>query len=167
MLTGSLASSYYGEPRATHDVDLVVELQRQEVPALQSIFPEPEFYLDPQSVHDAISRASMVNVLHVDSGDKLDLWMLTDHPFDQSRFARRVSATVAGIDVDLSTPEDTILQKLKWAEESGGSEKQFTDALRIYEVQAARLETAYLEHWALRLGVQDLWIELKARARPL
>jgi len=57
--------------------------------------------------------------------------------------------------------------KLRWARRSGGSEKQLTDALRVYELQAARLDQAYLHEWAVRLGVRDLLDELPGRAEPL
>jgi hypothetical protein len=72
-----------------------------------------------------------------------------------------------GIEYMMSSPEDTILAKLDWACKCGGSEKQFNDALRIYELQGSALDTAYLNTWATQLGVEDLWIELRARAEPL
>ena len=61
--------------------------------------------------------------------------MLTDEPFDRSRFARKRTETVHGLDLMVSSPEATILQKLKWSDLTGGSEKQLVDALRMYEVQ--------------------------------
>ena len=59
--------------------------------------------------------------------------------------------------MQVSSPEDTILAKLRWAKLSGGSEKQFTDALRVYEVQYGNLDIAYLEYWARKLDVGSLW----------
>ena len=66
-----------------------------------------------------------------------------------------------------STPEDTILQKLKWAELSGGSEKLFLDALRVYELQRPTLDIAYINRWASRLGVTHAWQRLQDEAQPL
>jgi hypothetical protein len=57
--------------------------------------------------------------------------------------------------------------KLRWAELSGGSQKQFTDALRVYEVQHSVLDLDYLDNWARRLGVEPLWQRLRAEATPL
>ena len=54
----------------------------------------------------------------------------------------------------ISSPEDTILAKLKWAQLSGGSEKQFADALRVYEVQYGKLDLTYLADWAETLNVE-------------
>jgi hypothetical protein len=57
--------------------------------------------------------------------------------------------------------------KLRWAKLSGGSQKQFTDALRVYEIQHGVLDLAYLNEWASRLGVESLWQQLRGEATPL
>jgi len=64
----------------------------------------------------------------------------------------------------VSSPEDTILAKLRWAKLCGGSEKQFTDALRVYEVQFEKLDTNYMEYWAKKLDVESIWKRLKDKA---
>lgn len=92
--------------------------------------------------------------------------MLTDEPFDRSRFARRQPHDVAGVRVAISTPEDTILQKLVWIQRWGGGEKHFGDALRVYEVQAATIDRAYVESWAETLGVRAPWERILAEAKP-
>jgi hypothetical protein len=167
MLTGSYASSIQGEPRSTHDIDLVVALTPSDVDQLVEAFPDPEFYLSPPAMREAIERRGMFNVIHMESGYKVDFWILKDLPFDALRFARKRPETAWGIVLKVSTPEDTILAKLRWAKESGGSEKQFTDALRIYEVQYPLLDMAYLDDWAGRLNVSDLWARLKSEATPI
>ena len=50
LVTGSVAATLYGEPRATHDIDLVVELSAAHCDALPRIFPTEEFYLPPPEV---------------------------------------------------------------------------------------------------------------------
>ena len=166
MVTGSVASSLQGEPRSTHDLDLVVELRQSAVPALVDAFPSPEFYFSKEAVHEAVARGSMVNLLATQEGDKVDFWMLTDTPFDRSRFARRLTEEVFGIALRVSTPEDTILAKLSWAERSGGSEKHFLDAVRVYEVQRAKLDESYLDTWAEELDVVPLLARLRSEAEP-
>jgi len=69
-----------------------------------------------------------------------------------------------GIRMQVSSPEDTILAKLQWAQLSGGSEKQFTDALRVYEVQFGKLDLNYMERWVKKLDVESLWKRLKEEA---
>jgi hypothetical protein len=76
--------------------------------------------------------------------------MLTDEPFDISRFSRKYRQDFLGSNLIVSRPEDTILAKLRWSKLSGGSEKQFVDALRVYEVQYHILDRDYLEEWVNR-----------------
>ncbi len=140
MITGSVASSLQGEPRSTHDIDMVVAIQKSAAKKLIEAFPSVDFYLDEDSILDAISMRSMFNLIDIKEGDKVDFWMLTDEPFDKSRFSRRYIEHFMGIEMQVSTPEDTILAKLRWAKLSGGSEKQFIDALRVYEVQYGKLK---------------------------
>ena len=166
MVTGSLASSIQGEPRATHDLDFVVTITPLAIAPLVASFPEDEFYLDPESVREAIARRDMFNLISLASGDKVDFWLLTDDAFDQSRFARRAVQLLMGLQVPVSTPEDTILQKLRWAKMAGGSERQLGDAVGVYEVQAARLDQGYLDHWAAELEVEELLQWVRERAEP-
>ena len=113
MLTGSYASSLQGEPRLTHDIDLVVIITADSARPLLSAFPAPEYYLDEAAVMDAIAHRSQFNLLDVDNGDKVDFWMLTDDAFDRSRFARRQKQMFANAEIFVSRPEDTILMKLR------------------------------------------------------
>lgn len=164
MVTGSIASSLQGEPRASHDIDLVVEIKLSVVDALVAAFPPPAFYLDKDAILDALARQGMFNLIDVRSGDKVDFWVLTDDAFDQCRFARRHTRTAANAEFQVSRPEDTILMKLRWAEMSGGSAKQFTDALRVYEVQFAALDINYLTEWVGKLGLAAAWRQLQQAA---
>lgn len=109
----------------------------------------------------------MFNLLDTTEGDKVDFWILTNEPFDQSRFSRKYEEKTLGLSMKISTPEDTILMKLHWADLSGGSVKQFTDALRVYEVQFGTLDLNYIELWAQRLKVNALWETLKQQAQPI
>jgi len=155
-----------GEPRLSHDIDLVVDLKLQALPGLMGMFPSPEFYLDEQDISEAIRTRTMFSLLQVSEGDKVDFWMLTEDPFDIARFTRRQHEDVLGMKLFVSSPEDTILAKLRWAKLSGGSEKQFHDALRVYEVQFGTLDTEYLLKWVEALALQDDWERILREARP-
>ncbi len=131
----------------------------------ESGIANPEFGI-PRCAQGAgiLPRKTLIDLA---SGDKVNFWILTDEPFDRSRFARRRIADVLGLRFPVSAHEDTILMKLRWAELSGGSQKQFTDALRVYEVQHGVLDFDYLNEWASRLGVESLWQRLRDEATPL
>ena len=165
MLTGSWASSLHGVPRATHDVDLIVELNLAQIEPLAAAFPAPEYYLSTSAMRDAVERKRMFNLLDVFDGDKVDFWLLTDSPFDQSRFSRKSLSRLGNIDLFVASPEDTILSKLDWAQRSGGSEKQFGDALQIYEIQAATLDHEYLRRWSRELRIDSLFDRMVAESQ--
>lgn len=167
MLTGSLASSMYGEPRSTHDIDIVADLREQDISALISEFPEPRFYADAQMMRDAIQSRSMFNVLDQDSGDKIDFWAIGPEEFHRVQFDRRRIETFNNVNVSVISPEDSILSKLYWSKLSGGSERQLRDALRVYEVQHGVLDVEYCEQWAVSLDVLEMWQRIVCEATPI
>lgn len=167
MVTGSVVSSMQGEPRSTHDIDMVVILKKQAVGFLSDSFPKDIFYLNEESIMDAIDRKSMFNLIHSTSGNKVDFWLLTDSEYDAARFGRRQEANVLGLDhFYVTSPEDTILSKLRWAKLAGGSEKQLTDAIRVFEMQFERLDIDYIKHWIDRMQLQAEWQQLVDQAEP-
>lgn len=167
MLTGSIVSSLQGEPRSTHGIDVVVVLRSDAIPILAQAFPWPDYYFDEQMARDALRLNSMFGLLDQRSGDKVDFWLLTGEPFDRSRFARRYAENVLGVNAYVSSPEDTILAKLRWSAMSGGSERQFRDALSVYELQFRSLDMDYIEQWVKKLTVELYWQRLKNEAHPL
>ena len=167
MVTGSLASSLQGEPRSTHDVDIVVAVRSSAADELAAAFCAPDYYLSKENILEALSTQGMFNLIEANTGDKVDFWVLTDQPFDVSRFGRKYVEDVMGMKLAVSAPEDTILAKLHWAKQSGGSEKHVGDALRVYEVQYERLDLEYLRSWAHRLGVSSLFRKIEEEAERL
>lgn len=167
MLTGSLVSSLQGEPRSTHDIDIIVSIRPANVGELLAAFPAPRYYLSETAVREAINERRMFNLTDTETGQKVDFWLLTDEPFERSRFARKQTQEVLGILIPISRPEDTILAKLRWAALCGGSEKQMNDAKSVYELQHAILDLVYLERWVAALDLQELWDQLRSEAEPI
>jgi hypothetical protein len=102
MITGSLVSSMQGEPRASHDVDIVINITSSSVPPLIKAFPSSQYYLSEKSIHEAIARKSMFNLLDTTEGDKIDFWMLSGDAYDQSRFTRKTEEMVFGTKMKIS-----------------------------------------------------------------
>ena len=165
MLTGSIVSSLQGEPRSTHDIDIIVAMDHTSMDALIEAFPPPDYYLTRESILNAITHHGMFNLINVNTGDKVDFWLLSNEPFDESRFSRRYIEEFMGLKIQVSAPEDTILAKLRWAKLSGGSEKHFIDALRVYEVQLEKLNIDYMEYWVKELNIASLWERLTSEAK--
>jgi hypothetical protein len=167
MVTGSVASSLYGEPRSTHDIDLVVQIHEPDIAPLLAAFPSPRFYVSESAAHQALAQGGMFNMLDTQGGSKVDFWSLGDAEYDVSAFQRRRAEQFGGEEILFAAPEDVVLSKLRWAKLSGGSEKHLTDALRVYELQHGILDEAYLSRWIARLELMELWSELLRRAKPL
>jgi len=160
MLTGSLVSSMQGEPRATHDIDLVVTVTPESVKQLLQEFSAECYYFDIPAAQAAVEQGGMFNILS-NTGDKVDIWTLTDSEFDQMRFSRRQSIEFLGRSIKVSSPEDTILMKLLWSKQNGGSAKQLYDASRVYDLQQDSLDLDYLETWMDKLDLQSEFVALQ------
>lgn len=164
FLTGSLVSSVHGEPRIVKDLDVKVNLVEGRVWELLAAYLGPDFRPDPKTLGEAI-RGGGIFVSEL-AGDRVDFWFFRDDPFDRSRFERRRSVRLFGLDVSVPSPEDTILANLRWAkkEVKGSEVKSYRDALRITEVQDSALDRRYLTEWADRLEVRALWDRVLADA---
>ena len=160
FVTGSWSSSLLGEPRSTHDLDLVVQLDETHIPLILESFHEDRFYLSSVAVAEAFRNRSMINLLDVEPGDKVDFWLLTDTAWDMERFNRREQIDVFGTTTMVATAEDTIIAKLRWSQLSGGSEKQLQDARGVYEVQGSRLDFRYIDYWVQELRLFEEWQKL-------
>lgn len=166
MVTGSTASSLHGQPRATNDVDIVVRFETANTKALLSRFPPPRYYLSESAIQEAVEGKTEFNLIDTTTGAKADFWVLGEDPFDQEHFRRRAWVDIDGARYPVSTPEDSILAKLRWAKLCGGSEKQMHDALRVLQVQSTAIDRAYVDAWAGRLDVMEDWESLKRTVFP-
>lgn len=158
MLTGSLASSYYAEPRMTRDVDLVIELEPSDAERLAEILA-PDFLCEVAAVGDAARRRGMFNAIHQERIVKVDFVVRKDLPFRREEFRRRRRVRLAGGELWIASPEDLLLSKLHWAKDSR-SELQLRD-VRSLIACVPDLDWPYLERWAAELSVGALLAGLR------
>lgn len=156
LVTGSVATIYWGEPRLTRDIDVVVELDLPGARRLVDQFPAPEFYVSEEAAEEAVRRRRQFNVIQIPTGLKVDLMVASMDAFDHSRFARVRRVDVGGFDANLSSPEDAIVKKLVFYRD-GGSDKHLRDIGGVLLIQGESLDRAYVADWAERLGVADIW----------
>jgi len=150
-VTGSVASMLYGEPRLTHDIDLVLELgSLKQIEKLSQVFSERDFYVPPlevMRVEAARDRRGHLNIIHIESGFKADLYLTGEDPFHRWALERVRRVKVAEIDVPIAPPEYVIIRKLQFFKE-GASEKHMRDIMAMLknpELGESRVE---LERWA-------------------
>ena len=157
MITGSLAASHHGTPRATHDADLVIDPTTEQLDALVLDFEAGGFYVDPAGARDALMHRRQFNVIEMGHACKVDLIIRKDRAFSREReeFARRQTVDLGlGRPLSMVTPEDAIVSKLEWASR-GDSERQLRDARGILEINPD-LDRQYISRWADQLGVAHL-----------
>jgi len=158
MVTGSLASSYHGEPRATRDVDIVVDPGPEALGRLVDDLHDAGFYVDRDVAFDALAARSQFNAIGPDAS-KVDFIIRRDRPFSIEEFGRRQRADLLGTPGFVTTAEDLVIAKLEWAAASG-SDRQLADVAGILAI-AERLDTAYIDRWAGVLGLEDAWRSLR------
>lgn len=155
MLTGSFALGYYATPRMTRDLDIVVSLQPRNTDALVAAF-SVDFYIDGGAAKSAIESESLFNLMHFDSGIKVDFIVRKSSEYRRLEFERRHRVTLGDAMTWIVSREDLILSKLVWAMESQ-SELQRRD---VRQLLAAEVDMAYLNRWANVLGVAGMLREL-------
>jgi hypothetical protein len=160
MVSGSLASSVHGEPRATNDLDLVIDPTADALQRFIDRLPA-HWYASAEAAREALRRRTMFNIIDTDSGWKADLIVRKERPFSIEEFRRRTPAQILGTSVAVVSAEDSILSKLEWSRDSQ-SQRQLRDALGVAMQNAERLDRAYLTHWGSALGVADLLVQLLA-----
>jgi hypothetical protein len=157
---GSVASSLYGLARATLDVDIAARIALGQVSSLQDSL-QNEYYVDEDMIAEAINRRSSFNLIHLATSIKIDVFVPIDGPFQRTAMERKVKDTLSEDDPTaefyFSSPEDVILNKLKWYELGGRvSERQWLDVTGVIKVQGDSLDQVYLQHWSEDLGISIL-----------
>lgn len=141
----------------TTDIDIAVRLSPAQAARLAGAFPEPEFCVSPEAAREAATNHGQFNVIHPESGFKIDFMVAPPSPFNDGRFSRaRELRPFGGVAVAFASPVDVILMKLVYFRE-GGSEEHLRDIDAIRHVQGETLDMRYLELWVDELGVRREW----------
>ncbi len=157
LITGSVATIQYGEPRLTNDIDIVVDLPANAVAEFCNAFPLADFYLDETTVRDAIANRSQFNIIHPASGLKIDVMIPARDAFNRSRFARAKRLIVSEhCTAVFASPEDVIIKKLEYFA-AGGSDKHLRDIAGMLKISGDDIDREYVHEWADRLGVESVW----------
>ncbi len=156
MLTGSLAAAYYAVPRATQDVDLVLEVAPEQLRRLTERLSAAGYYVSLEAAQEALAREGQFNAIDPASGWKADFIIRRSRPFSRTEFTRRTPATVLGLELAMVTREDLVVAKLEWAK-TGGSELQVRDVRALLDSADPEFDRTYVERWVSELGLEDQW----------
>jgi hypothetical protein len=162
-ITGGVAAIAHGEPRATIDLDVVIAIDLADLPTLAAIFEANGFYV--AGLTDVLAGSlRCLNITHLETIENIDLMISGREEYDLIKFDRRRLYTLPGSgEVAIASPEDVIISKLIWRQESQ-SDKQWRDILGVLKVQQEKLDFAYIQGWIERFGIESDWERAKIEA---
>src|SRR4029077_328848 len=159
MVSGSVAVIIYGEPRLTHDVDLIVVLDREHIARLPEVFPPTEFYCPPTeviAVEAMREQRGHFNIIHQETGFKADVYLSGRDPLHGWGLARARRLEVEGQVVVVAPPEYVIVRKLEYYRE-GSSEKHLRDIRSMLDASPDAIDRVELEKQIAARGLQEAW----------
>lgn len=159
MVSGSVAAIFYGEPRMTNDVDIVLVLPRDELLAFSAAFPLEEFYCPPHDVlrlEQAREERGHLNLIHHETGFKADIYLARKDSLHEWGLK---NVRIVSIDVDavpLAPPEYVIVRKLQFYRE-GRAEKHLRDISRMVVALGEDWDGSTLARLIGRYGLEEEW----------
>jgi hypothetical protein len=168
FVTGSVASIVYGEPRLTHDVDLVLRMVMRQIGDLVQAFPEDEYYCPPPEVLEVeTTRPSRghFNIIHYASGFRADIYLMGDDPLHAWAMQRRRKVDLSGHVLWVAPPEYVIVRKLEYFRE-GGSDKHLRDIEGIFAGVGEDLDVGWIEGIVSQRSLEKEWGRVRARPIP-
>jgi hypothetical protein len=170
MIGGAVAAWAWGEPRATLDLDLVVDIPLEAVGQLSKELEKRDMLVPEEIILDIIleDKADLpVNAIHMHSGYKADLYPLREgDELRVSAFERRQKIDLGEPlgEIYLHSPEDLIIYKL-WFYSLSKQTKHIRDITSVVMTLAEDLDFDYIEGWADKMGLTSIWGDLLARIR--
>jgi hypothetical protein len=159
MITGSVAVIVYGEPRMTHDIDLVMELEYKDTERFAEAFPIEIFYCPPAEIIKVeIGRSfrGHFNLIHHETGFKADVYLRGRDILHEWALKNRKKIEFKGEYIWVAPVEYVILRKLEYYRE-GKSEKHIRDIKGILSISADDIDFGELEKRVDSLGLSREW----------
>ncbi len=159
LLGGSMASTTFGEPRTTLDVDFVADLDPESVgPLLVEL--EPDFDGNREWITAETRRRGSFQLVHRATFIRVDVFVppwTGVHLWKWQQRRRVVLDPTDGTAIDVTSPEGIVIQKLAWFRETGGqSERQWRDVLGVLKYQARTIDVLAMRNWSRELGLETL-----------
>jgi hypothetical protein len=166
MVVGGFAATFYGEPRLTIDVDIVMDMKYEHIRPLVAAFPPSNYYVSEEAVRDSLRRRYPFNVIQPATGAKVDLVPLSGDPFTRSAFQRRqrLAYDEAGHSATFITAEDIVVAKLI-AHRETESDKHLRDARGVLTMQWGDLDLEAMRRVARAGNVLATFEKLLEAAR--
>ena len=165
LIGGAIAEWAWGEPRATQDIDIVINLPIKAVGKFSKELEKRDMLVPAEIILDTIleDRADIpINAIHMYSGLKADLYPVRAGDELRLRAFQRRQRVDYGPPIGriyVHSPEDLILYKLIYFGVSQ-QPKHARDIAAILRAKKDQIDFGYIEEWTTRLGLSSLWKEL-------
>ncbi len=158
-LKQATASTSYGEPRFTNDVDILADFGAENLLEFLIALPK-SFFADQDEAEAAVRQGRPFNVIYMPLAFKFDFFPAAAFALGRQELDRAVYLADSGLSeepVPFVTPEDILLAKLNWFRAGGEiSEVQWRDIAGIVRGKGERLDRGYLVKRAEVLGLEGL-----------
>ena len=156
LIVGSFATSIWGEPRMTLDIDIVIDLHAEQVKAFCLKFPPPHFYVSETAAREAVVRRRQFNVLYPSTANKIDFMISRNDEWSRLQLERARTQPFDGdIKLKVCSPEDVIIAKMRYFKE-GQSPKHLRDIAGVLDLQGKDIDRNYISHWANVLNLKEI-----------
>ncbi len=154
--TGGVAASYYGEPRLTQDLDVVIQIEPDQPEARELLDTLSSGYLISESAaQEAIRTCRLFQAIDQESLVEIEFHVGEKIPGELGR--SRPRELFPGLVAPLVSPEDAILSKLIWLR--SGSHKAEHDAKMMLR-RDEDLDREALQERAASLGLDGLLADI-------
>lgn len=166
IVTGSVASIVYGEPRLTHDIDLVIFLRSTQIDDLISAFPLTLFYCPPKEIilnESKRTNRGHINLIHHNTGFKCDIYFAGKEDIQLWALQNKRIIHFLGKNLPLAPAEYVIVKKMEFFQE-GNSQKHLNDIVSILRHSLNIIDMELLNRFLAIKKLEKLWKEAKALA---
>lgn len=165
-VTGGFAVVIWGKPRYTADIDIIIEFVKKKIKFLSKklLAIDKDVYADEDMMQEALEHHGEFNFIHPDTGLKVDFFVQDNNPYNKLKIERAILRKIDGRNIPFVSPEDLILSKLIWSEESV-SQKQIEDIKSVIRNPKIKLDLKYLRNWAEKQGTMKVLKKLIKEAR--
>lgn len=139
MFTGAMASSYYGRPRTTLDIDIVLTVEEKDLARLAKALTEADLRVQTKKLHRIwASDYRIATFADKKSPHTLDI-IFTNQPLE------RRAGRILGLPTYYQTPESLILSKLRMLKVTIQAERAAIDREDIKAIlKATRIKLSSL-----------------------
>jgi hypothetical protein len=162
FITGSVAAIVYGDPRLTHDIDLVINLNTGEIEKFIQAFPEQQFYCPPVDViRTELHRSSRghFNLIHHETGFKADIYLVGEEELQSWAMENSKEIEFEGSIIFIAPPEYVIIKKLEFYQE-GKAQKHIADINSILANSKQLIDFGFLNKAIDEKSLSECWNEV-------